>query len=291
MRETAPSRTAEAVAFCRATDQRRAPPDRVLDDPHARLFLSRLFRAALGTLEATGTLGKRTEKLLSPGLIAFVLARHRFIDDHLQRALADGATQVLLLGAGYDTRPWRFAEALKDRTVFEVDHPATAARKAEIVARHSFPAVDRRLIAIDFERESIHDRLVNAGFEVGARTFVVWEGVSMYLTREAVKATVKTVRTLVGPNSRLAMDFWYLVDSPSVVATAHRMSPHLLHLLGEPMTFGIHPEDAPDFMRRLGMRVVDLADAGELERRYVRDGRRVYPATFLILAAPEPESR
>ena len=82
----APSQTAEAVCLMRATDQRRPPADRILDDPYAKLFLGRLARAALVSWEASGTLGKLAERL-SPGLTAYVLTRHRFIDDRLGQAL------------------------------------------------------------------------------------------------------------------------------------------------------------------------------------------------------------
>src|SRR5262249_19775512 len=89
MGPNAPSQTAEAVCLMRATEQRRAPAERIVDDPYAKLFLGRLSRAALASWEASGTLGNLAERL-SPGLTAYVLARHRFIDDRLGEALAGG---------------------------------------------------------------------------------------------------------------------------------------------------------------------------------------------------------
>jgi methyltransferase (TIGR00027 family) len=279
----APSQTAEAVCLMRATEQHRPPEERILDDPYAKLFLGRLARAALASWEASGTLGDLAAHL-SPGLAAYVLTRHRFIDDCLRRALAGNIEQLVLLGAGYDSRAYRFAAALKGRPVFEVDFPATSRRKARILARRAaaLPPVVVRRVEIDFEEDSLEDRLREAGFRKGVRTFFVWEGVSMYLTRIAVKATLATIRDIAAPRSQLATDFWYLLDSPDLLTTAYRMSANLLSLLGEPVTFGIHPEDVGSFLERLGYRVRDLADASELERRYVRDGRRVVPGSYLV---------
>ena len=280
----APSQTAEVVCLMRASEQRRAPGDRIVDDPYARFFLGPLSRAALASWEASGMLGDVAERL-APGLTTYVLTRHRFIDDCLRQALQAGVQQLLLLGAGYDSRAYRFADDLGGRPVFEVDYPATSQRKARIVAEHTeLPSSNVQRVEIDFETDSLADRLRAAGFR-DTHTFVVWEGVSMYLTRAAVKATLGTIREITAPGSELAMDFWYLLDAPDFRGTAYRLSANLLSLLGEPVTFGIHPEDVGSFLERLGYRVRDLADAAELERRYVRDGRRVIPGNYLVHVA------
>jgi methyltransferase (TIGR00027 family) len=282
----APSQTAEAVCLMRATEQQRRAAERILDDPYAKLFLGRFSRAALLSWEASGTLGHLAARL-SPGLAAYVLTRHRFIDDRLRDALAGNVAQLVLLGAGYDSRAYRFADELAGRPVFEVDFPATSRRKARILARAAdpLPRPDVRRVEIDFETDSLADRLRAAGFRKGARTFVVWEGVSMYLTRAAVKATLTTIRAIAAARSELAMDCWYFLDSPGLLTSAYRMSANLLSLLGEPVAFGIHPEDVGPFLARLGYRIRDLADAPELERRYIRDGRRVVPGNYLVHAS------
>jgi methyltransferase (TIGR00027 family) len=269
----------------RASDQRRPAGERILDDPYARWFLGPMSRAALASWEASGRWGKLAERL-SPGLTAWVLARHRYIDDCLVQALAGDVEQVVLLGAGYDTRAYRFAAPLRGRPVYEVDFPATSRRKARIVAGRTrdLPSTCVRLVEIDFQTEPLRERLIASGFRPRARTFFVWEGVSMYLTREAVKSTLRMVRELGGPRSELVMDFWYLLDQPNLRATAYRLSPNLLHLVGEPITFGIHPEDAGPFLERLGFQVREVADAKTLETRYVRDARQVSPGLYMVHA-------
>jgi methyltransferase (TIGR00027 family) len=276
----------------RAADQLRAPSDRILDDPYAEGFLTRPWRAALAALRRTGRLGDRALDA-SPGVTTFVLARHRFIDDALAAAIVDpGIEQLVLLGAGYDSRAYRFASDLRDVTVFEVDHPATAARKAAVVAKHAsgLPRAGIVRVPVDFETQSLEERLVDAGFRRGARTFWAWEGVSMYLQRPAVQGTLATIRALSGPGSRLSMDFWYLVDEATWRGTLWRTTPGLLHLVGEPITFSMHPADARAFLAGQGLETLDLADADELGRRYVRDDRAVLPGMFVVTARTATQS-
>ncbi|MEQ8280573.1 MAG: SAM-dependent methyltransferase [Deltaproteobacteria bacterium] len=282
-----PSRTAEMVCLYRAAERRRPEPERALDDPFAKWFLGPLTRTALATLEATGRLGRLAEDKTPTGLSTYIVARHRFIDDALTKALAAGAEQVVLLGAGYDTRAYRFADQLGERPVYELDFFATSRRKQEIVQAHrdELPSVAVTAVEIDFLRERIEDVLTGVGFALGRRTFFVWEGVSMYLTRDAVKSTLDTLRALGGPGSQVAMDFWFLLDSTDWLSTLRRASASLLHLLGEPITFGIHPEDAPSFLERQGFVVDDLADPSELQRRYLTPERSVYPACFVLTAS------
>lgn len=293
MQQSSPSRTAEVVCLFRALEHQRRAPVRILDDPYAQRFLGRATSTALRASRAAGRLAELPPRL-SAGLATYVLARHRFMDDALGAALArtgaERVEQVLVLGAGYDTRAWRFAEALAGRPLFEVDFPSTSKRKEQIARRAAteLPATSVHRVQVDFLQETFDGPLLRAGFGRGARTFVIWEGVSMYLTRSAVKATLALVHALCAPGSELVLDFWFLLDAPDHRAAAHRFSANLLHLLGEPVLFGVHPEDAGAFLAREGFALVDLADADALGARYVRDRRAVYPANFVVHAQRDP---
>jgi methyltransferase (TIGR00027 family) len=220
------------------------------------------------------------------GLLQFAIARHRYMDDALARALRRGIDQVVLLGAGYDMRAYRLAKLLHERPVFEIDHPATGRRKATIIARHAkeLPELDLRRVEVDFEKQSFRRELRKAGFRERRRTFFVWEGVSMYLTRSSVKKTLQTLRAMGGPGSQLVADLWYLPDDHDLISTARRFSPNLLALLGEPITFGIHPEDAEPFFRRLGFRLRDVATADVLRKRYFGAKTHIYPTNYVVHA-------
>jgi methyltransferase (TIGR00027 family) len=276
-----PSRTAEMVCFARAGEALRPAARRIVDDPYARLFLRPMLAGLLAGRRAQAPLAGAPAELNT-----FVLCRHRAIDDRLTAALAGAIEQVVILGAGYDTRAWRFAAELGDRPCWELDFPATARRKARLLRLHAreLPAAPGlRRVEIDFERESFAERLRAEGFAAGAPTFFVWEGVSMYLTRRAVKDTLTALRDLGGAGSELAADFWHLVDGPDPASFVRRMSPNLLALFGEPFRFGIHPEDVGPFLERQRMAVRDVVEAGELERRYLRgDSRRCDPSFYVV---------
>ncbi|HEX4820649.1 MAG TPA: SAM-dependent methyltransferase, partial [Acidimicrobiales bacterium] len=257
-----PSLTAEAVTLARASETTRPADERIIDDPYAKLFLRPSGRAALTAWTATRPAAGFFDRTGA----AFVACRHRFIDDHLLAALDEGVEQVVLLGAGYDARAYRFHDQIGDRPVFEVDLAATSRRKANIIERNRsrFPDANVQRVEIDFEKDALHDTLVNAGFRLDRLTFVVWEGVIMYLTRAAIKATVGALHDLCGDGSMIAMDCWYLVDEPGPLGSARRAAPGAIALIGEPVTFAMHPEDMPDFLRRLDYEAVDIADSREL---------------------------
>src|SRR5436190_10270024 len=126
--QSRPSLTAEAVTMARALEHLKPEPQRVVDDPWAHLFLSRPARRALTAW--SGSLTGRVLRRLGVAGTTYVPLRHRFIDDHLSAALDVGVAQVVLLGAGYDTRAYRFAEQLDGRPVYEVDLTAISRAKA-----------------------------------------------------------------------------------------------------------------------------------------------------------------
>lgn len=279
-----PSLTAEAVTLARALEQLKPERERVVDDPWAQLFLSRASRGVLAAW--SGSLTGRMLRRFGPSLTTYVPLRHRFIDDHLAQALDGGVAQVVLLGAGYDTRAYRFADRLDGRPVFEVDLAAISQAKAATVAKHAeqLPAADVVRVEIDFETQHLQDVLPAAGFTVGAPTFFTWEGVPMYLTRAAVKSTLDAVHELGGDGSRLAHDMWHLVDDPGPLGTARRSVPNALSLIGEPVTFGVHPEDYEQLLARHGFRLLDLAMASALQDRYAAGSAAVDDSLYVLVA-------
>ena len=280
-----PSLTAEAVTIARALEHLKPEGERIVDDPWAHLFLSGPARRALSAWSRS--LSARLLRRLGPSGTTYVPLRHRFIDDHLATALDAGADQVVLLGAGYDTRAYRFADQLAGRPVFEVDLAPISRAKAATIERHAaeFPEANVVRVEIDFETQTLAEVLIQEGFAAGAATFFTWEGVPMYLTRAAVTATVAGVHDLGGPGSQLAHDMWFVVDDPGLLGTARRVVPSALSLIGEPVTFAVHPEDYEGFLGRHGFRVVDQALASELQARYAPGGRAVLDDSMYVLCA------
>lgn len=277
-----PSSTAQWTTLSRALELRRR--ERIVTDRYAPALLRRRGRVLLTALGAAGTAQQAIERLPLLGLAASALCRHRFIDEHLVAALPE-AEQVLILGAGYDSRAYRFASALGPRPVYEVDLPPLSQRKARVVASRPelFGHVTIRRVEIDFRTQSLTERLAGAGFETGARTFVVWEGVSPYLDRRAVDGTLAALAAVCGRGSRLALDCWQTVGGPG--GYPFRMAAALaMRLIGEPITFTVPATAAAALLAPHGFAVDDLAEADELTARYATGGRVCDPGMYLVSA-------
>lgn len=281
-----PSATAQWTALARALELRRPPPQRIVSDEYAPVFLTPPYQALLRTLAAGGPVVRLGERHELAGMSAYALCRHRFIDDHLAADLHGGAEQVVVLGAGYDSRAYRFADLLAGRPVHEVDLPPLSRRKAEVVAAHPelFGHTTIRRVEIDFRAESLAERLLDAGFAVGARTFVVWEGVSMYLTRDAITETLGTLRDICGAGSVVAMDLLDHVRGLRPIDHVRRAAVGSTRFIGEPVTFTVPPAQAATLLAGCGFTVTDLAGAAEMSRRYATDGRRTDKAVYVLAA-------
>jgi methyltransferase (TIGR00027 family) len=277
-----PSSTAQWTALGRALELNRR--ERIVTDECAPLFLSESSRFLLRAFSAAGPVFRQAERLEPVGLATSGLCRHRFIDEHLLAALPD-AEQVMILGAGYDSRAYRFATEIGARPVFEVDLPPLSRRKAAIVASHPEPfgraSVHR--VEIDFRTQSLPDQLAGSGFTPGAPTFVVWEGVSPYLTRDAVDATLAALAEVCVSGSVVAMDFWQRVGGIGIYQLRARLE-RAMRLIGEPISFSLRPEAARALLRAHGFEVLDVADGREMTRRYATGGRRCDPGLYVVAA-------
>lgn len=288
MRDDRPSDTAEGVCLFRAWEEARPVPRRVVDDPYARHFLSARGRAALALLHALGPGADLGDRLLA-GLAAYALTRHACFDAWLARALEDDAVgQVVLLGAGYDSRAWRLAPLLAGRPLYEVDHPATGARKARQVQAHApaWPAPLRHAVAVDLAHAPFAPALAAAGWRAERPTFWIWEGVSMYLAPEAVRQTLRAVSVASAPGSRLAVDFWGLPRGWHPRAALTRAAAATFALLGEPVRGSFPLDRGRELLAELGATVLDLADSTTLRARHAPDGRPVLPDCWCALVQP-----
>ena len=285
-RSQRPSSTAGWTTLARAAELRRPARERIVTDEYAPLFLSAPGRAVVRTLPVTGPGLAAVERRRAAAVIGFALCRHRFIDEHLARCLDEDMEQVLILGAGYDSRAYRFAAQLSGRPVHEVDLPPLSRRKARVVRAHPerFGHTTVRRVEIDFRTQSLAERLLESGFAVGARTFVVWEGVSMYLDRAAVEQTLATLNDLCGSGSTLAVDFWRHLPVTTPGERMRRVATRGFSLIGEPLTFAVAPDAVDELLGPHGFSVADLAGSDELAARHSTAGRPCEPSAYVVAA-------
>jgi methyltransferase (TIGR00027 family) len=205
--DRAASWTAEVNAFQRAAETLRPPGRRLVEDRYSRHFVRHpALRVILGHRGAAdGAL--RVFDHLWGGLHAHIALRVRYVDDACEAAISAGISQLVLLGAGFDTTSLR--RAATPVTIFEVDAPATQADKRPVVERLLPPQHQCRInwVACDLERNALREGLLGAGFDPTVATLVVWLGVTPYLTRGAIDATLADLAGLCAPGGRLVLDY------------------------------------------------------------------------------------
>lgn len=205
MREGRASTTAEGVAFFRGLASLPRSPLEEVDDPLAPILLGGPLRVALDAARRLAPL-RRLARALSIGLFDHVALRTLTIDDAARAAVREGATQLVVLGAGLDARAFRMAE-LADVIVYEVDFPATQrAKRARLGDRRAL-AREVRFVPIDFERDSLDERLDAVGHESARPTLWIWEGVTPYLVRDAITSTLDVVARRSARGSTLVVSY------------------------------------------------------------------------------------
>lgn len=281
-----PSMTAQWTTLFRALELVRPADQRIVTDRFAPAFLTGAFARAFDPLNRAPALLRLVERREVVGIATSVLCRHRFIDAHLLRAVP-GSAQVVVLGAGYDSRAYRFARNLASRPVFEVDLAPLSRRKAAVVESRPdlFDRARVRRVEIDFRTESLEERLLAHGFVRGEPTFVAWEGVTPYLSRVAVVQTLRTLADVCGRGSVVAMDLWQPVGGLRPYAQLRRAALRGLALIGEPVTFSLRPADAEVLLGEAGFELLDLAEGRRLTARYATDGRRCDDGLYAVAAA------
>ena len=266
MKEGRPSTTAWWVAALRGLASSTegaiiADPvaERLIPAPYDRIlaFARRhpRFMTALHALADEATRGRSRHLPL----------RTRAIDDAVIAAVSRGVRQLVLLGAGLDARPWRL-EALRDVTVFEVDHPIMQAYKRPRVEALPPRAREVRFVASDFERDDVSAHLAAAGHDATLESVFVWEAVTMYLSREAIDRTLTGVAARCAPASTLLITYFLPVDRSGLDA---RVLQALLERVGEPVTTELLPADIARVLFEHGFDVT--ADEGDPEwsQRYL----------------------
>jgi len=271
MKRDRASATAAWVAAARSVGALLPEPLRLAEDPFGAQLaeggVAQLARFCLRNPE----IGRRVVSLGGP-LTAFLLwmqLRTRALDDILARFTAEGGRQVVLLGAGYDCRALRFAAALEGARVFEVDHPATQARKRAFSSGARSAQVS--YVSWDFEHRGSRElpaALARHGLDVNARSLTIWEGVTMYLQPESVDQAVRAVAEYSGRGSWLAVTY---IDQRAIRAPEGdaRLTATLVSRVGEPYRFGFRPQELPAWLTERGFELSRDETDADLAERYV----------------------
>ncbi len=254
--------TARGVALLRAIETTRPEAERITADPFARAFVNPFALWSTALLRSVGIL----DVTLPGGMVDFVLARDRYVHDLMIREARAGLGQLVVLGAGFDTRPYRTAE-LASTPVFEVDHPATQRAKRAALAGVVEPPSNVTFVGVDFDRDDLDARLRTAGYDPRSRTLFVWQGVTMYLTAEGVDATLAFIARHSPPGSIVVFDYFFRDILTSRRSAFVRL---MTRMMGERVTFGIDAAGIVPFLEARGFGSVEVVDGARLRELYWR---------------------
>jgi len=265
------------MALIRALETAKPSRQRLFSDPFARRFLPSLQRALIVPARLTPWRRMLEDVFDSraPGARTSGAARTRLIDDWTCAALQHHVAQVVIVGAGFDCRGLRMHE-LKSTLVFELDRRQMHELKSRLLADVQAPHIRR--VPIDFLIERPEDLLLGAGYSPAARTLFVWEGVTNYLDAGAVDAVFDFFGRSA-PGSRVIFTYVHAnaIDG-SFPAPGLPQLLRRLHKIGEAWTFGLLPDNVPQYLAGKGLRL--LEDLGAADYRALYLPRRLQPEGY-----------
>jgi len=282
MEQNQVSSTAQRVALRRAAHQLLDDP-KVFNDP---LALRIIGKESATTLRADP--GRFETSPLSPYLRAFIAARSRFAEDELSLGVQGGVSQYVIMGAGLDTFAYRNPYPEETLRVFEVDYPSTQAWK-RLRLDDAAIVVSPRLafVAVDFETQSVADRLMEAGYDPTQRTMFSWLGVTPYLRADAVMATLNFIAS-AAIGSAIVFDY---VISPSLMTARQRTVFEKLAdrvaADGEPFRAFFEPQKLVSDLGAMGFGRVENKGPDEINAMYFKgrhDGLRVGSLSHIMKA-------
>jgi methyltransferase (TIGR00027 family) len=198
------------------------------------------------------------------------LSRSRFTEDALERAFQAGVEQYVILGAGFDTFAFRHPDWLERLNVFEVDHPNTQAQKKQRILSTGWeiPAT-LHFVPVDFAKERLSDSLLRASYDPRKATFFSWLGVTFYLEKADVLATLRSVAGLAPKGSQIVFDYFDAgAFLPGQATRTMRLIHDIVRQAGEPMKSSIQPETLGAELKSVGFELLENLGPQEIEARY-----------------------
>ena len=202
----------------------------------------------------------------------YATARTKHIDSVLLKELKAGVKQVVIMGAGYDTRAFRFYKDFPKVRFFEVDLPVMVDdKKKRVESKLSDLPKNVAYAPIDFNTQDLGQVLAKVGYQKGQKTLFIWEGVVMYLDAAAVESTLQFIAKNSAAGSSVVFDFL----PPSVVEGTYTKDPYAVQVadtvrgFGEPFTFGINPDESGAFLKKQGLKQVSNIGHDDMVKRYL----------------------
>jgi methyltransferase (TIGR00027 family) len=270
--------TSESSAMLRAMVTKIKDAAVSCPDYLAPEFLTRSYRKLLPYPWIT----RRIAEFINPGALGHILSRTRFTEKHLLHAIRQGLDQLIILGAGCDTRAYRYKEQLKNTRIFEVDFPATQQQKIVNLEHSGIDHSHVSFCPLDMNLDSLEHTLLKFGFNKGLRNFFIWEGVTFYIERRAVRDMFQFIQKVSVPGSMVTFDYFHtnMILQNNLSKKAKR-SVRFHEKLGEPFVHGWKDNEVAEYLEKMGFSIIQHMYPQEMTRKYLT-GRteKVYAKPF-----------
>lgn len=272
MKENTPSRTAQYMALFRAIETERPASKRLFTDKYASNFLDNGLKTA-AKISALPIIGSLIPKIIhnkALGALSSGIARTKFIDDLLLQTIQSGVQQVLILGAGFDTRALRL-DFLKNITVIEIDHPDTSKFKLEKLKTTGQLPSNIRYLQLDFNKDNLEELAQRNEIDFTIPTTILWEGVTNYLTQIAINKTFEFVKRFPF-NSFIIFTYIHkqVLDNAQLFAGTEKLFENLKQN-EEHWTFGFLPSELSGYLQQFGLTLIADKGANEYREKYISE--------------------
>jgi methyltransferase (TIGR00027 family) len=280
--------TALGTAVYRLIEQFQPEETRLFNDPVVKYLFSTPIRALVQFACIRNYTIKRYD--ITQGIYGAQICRTRYIDDAVQAALSQGIRQLVILGAGFDTRPYRLA-GMERMKVLEVDLPSVQEDKKKKLKKH-FGRLPEHVtfIPIDFGTQSLEEVLPREAFDPSKPAVFVWEGVTQYIPEEAVRRTLAFVGKSV-PGSILIFTYVLksIIERRSNISGADKMMDYVAKN-NYPWIFGLEPSNVHSFLKPFHLNPIAEVDNADYQARYLKplgrilvvsEGERIVQATVI----------
>ena len=278
MERPAASRTALVTSLMRAAHT-RLDPHPLIDDSWGDRLVPESVKRDMASSNAM-----LDELLLRSPSYANVITRTRYAEDALKAAVLRGVRQYVLIGAGFDSFSLRRPEFAANLRIFEIDFPATQALKPGQIDACGMALPDSvHFIAADLSQESVAAALTRSPFEKQQLTFFSWLGVTMYLTREANLATLRSIASCSPAASEVA--FTYLDERLfQARSESFRELEQRVAAVGEPFLSGFDPAELAANLADCGLDLIEDVNGSDATARYDRGGLGLGQSVFSHMA-------
>ncbi|MBU2535106.1 MAG: class I SAM-dependent methyltransferase [Chloroflexota bacterium] len=285
------SSTGYGPAIMRAQENLLPEDKRLFEDPYSEKFLSPFYKFLVILMRSPKILNFliKIRERLTPGVIGGLICRTRYIDDVLNNAIKEGVGTVVNLGAGMDTRAFRIS-GIENIKYFELDFPESQKVKRSYIDKKvgELPS-NVSLVPIDFNSQDLGEELKKAGYTLSSKTLFIWEGVTQYISKEAIDNTIKYVAQ-ASTGSRIV--FTYILKSfingshiPDGLNSLYKFTLKKKN----PLWFcGFDPAEMHEYLSKYSLSLIEDVGHEEYLERYIKPKGRdltVFEIERAVLAA------